>query len=146
MRTTTLPTRRSSGGLALIVLVGAMALAGCQASNSLTGPTWQWTDTPATGQSAAPNPTDYTIQFRSDGTVAVKADCHDLRGTYATSVPLGLTITLAPTPIAACAGASRSDTYLEQLRQVEAYSTGGGALSLDLADDGGTLHFRPAGS
>ena len=142
MRTT---TRRSSGGLALIVLVGALAVAGCQASDSLAGPTWQWTGSTAIADVAS-NPADYTIQFRTDGTVAVRADCNTLSGTYAVSIPLGLTITLAPASMAACPGDSLDGPYVELLRKVEAYSTGGGALSLELADDGGMLQFQPAGS
>jgi heat shock protein HslJ len=134
--------------LALGVLFGALlAVAACSASDSLAGPTWQWTGSNVTGQASpvvAPDPAAYTIRFGSDGVVTVTAGCSDVDGRYAIGIPVDLTISLDPAPTAACA-TTLDATYLELLSDVSAYSTGGGTLTLELIDDGGSLQFKPAG-
>lgn len=157
MNTMTSPTgrngartlRASSRGLALIALVAAVAVAGCQSGDSLAGPTWQWTalqETNPAGQAVTPDPANYTIEFLTDGTVNVKADCNSLSGTYTVGVPLDLTIDLATTTMAACGDPSLDAIFLESLGRVVSYSTGGGELKLDLADDAGAMQFKTAGS
>lgn len=139
----------SSRRLALIAVVGAVAVAGCQTGDSLAGPTWQWTavqETNPTRQAVTPDPENYTIEFLTDGTVKVKADCNSLSGTYTVGVPLDLTINLATTTMAACGDASLDGMYLEFLGRVASYSTGGGELKLDLADDAGAMQFKTPGS
>ena len=140
--------RRLSGRVALTALIGALAVAGCQAGDSLAGPAWQWTgvqETNPTGEALAPDPKSYTIEFLTDGTVKIQADCNSLNGTYAVGVPLDLTIDVVTTPTA-CADASLDGTFLDYLGQVASYSTSRGALELSLADDAGAMHFTAPGS
>ena len=127
--------------LAIVALLGALVIAGCQASDSLAGPTWQWT-----GQTAGQDPTSYTIEFRMDGTVEVTADCNSVTGTYTVGVPLDLTIDVATPELAACGDQSLHSVYLENLSRVTSYSTGGGVLSLDFGDEAGAMQFRTKGS
>ncbi len=74
----------------LLMAVAAMfAVAACGgSSSSLTGHSWQWTAStekvPAS-QSVVPDPQNYTIEFKSDGTYAMKADCNSISGAYTTS-------------------------------------------------------------
>lgn len=127
--------------LALVALLGALVIAGCQSGDSLAGPTWQWTAQPAAQDTAS-----YTIEFRMDGTVEVEADCNSVTGTYTVGVPLDLTIDVATPELAACGDQSLDSVYLENLSRVTSYSTGGGVLSLYFADEAGAMQFRSNGS
>ena len=141
--------RATSRGLALLALVAAVAVAGCQTGDSLAGSTWQWTAQEginSAGQPVTPDPANYTIEFLTDGTVNVKADCYSLSGTYTVGVPLDLTINLAtPTP-GACGDLSLDSVFLEYLGRISSYSTGSGELKLFFADDVGAMPFRSQAS
>jgi len=82
--------------LVLMTLAAALLVAACGSSSSLTGHTWQWTaateKVPAS-QSVVPDPQNYTIEFKSDGTYAMKADCNTISGAYTTS---GSSLTIQP--------------------------------------------------
>jgi hypothetical protein len=133
----------------VIVAAAALAVAGCQAGDSLAGPTWEWTSPQAansSGQSLAPRSASYTIEFLMNGTVNVQADCNRLTGTYAVGVPLDVTITLT-TPMPTTCGASSLDRiYLESLGQISSYSTESGVLKLFFEEDAGAMQFRRQGS
>jgi heat shock protein HslJ len=138
----------SYGRLAVIALVVGVVLAGCRGAESLAGPTWQWTApqvTSSAGQPLTPDPVAYTVEFLTNGTINVKADCSSLRGTYSVGVPLNLTIALAPSN-AACGGASLDRVFLENLGRVATYSTDHGELKLFFADKGGEMRFTNPGS
>jgi len=47
---------------------------------------------------------------------------------------------------AICGDASLDGTFREILGRVASYSTGGGELELDIADDAGAMRFKTAGS
>jgi heat shock protein HslJ len=125
--------------LAIVALLGALAIAACQSGDSLAGPTWHWTA--QTG-----DPENYTIEFRTDGTVDVRADCNSIAGTYAVSVPLDLTIDVASSEMAACGDQSLDGRYLDDLSRVSSYSIGAGELRLYFADEAGAMHFTSKGS
>ena len=127
--------------LAIVALLGALAIAGCQSGDSLAGPTWQWA-----AQPAAVAPDSYTIEFRTDGTVEIGADCNDVTGTYAVGVPLDLTIDVASPEQAACGDQSLDAEFLGNLSRVSSYSTDGGVLSLYFADEAGAMQFMSTGS
>jgi heat shock protein HslJ len=138
----------SCGRLAVIALVAIIALAGCQGAESLAGPTWQWSAqqiTSSAGQPLTPDPVAYTVEFLTNGTINVKADCTTLSGTYSVGVPLDLTIALAPTD-ATCGEASLDRVFLENLGRVATYSTGSGELKLFFADEVGEMRFTDPGS
>jgi heat shock protein HslJ len=130
---------------AAIALSGMLAITGCQAGDSLAGPTWEWTGpqvTDPSGQSVAPDPESYTIEFHSDGTVNIKADCNTLTGSYTVGVPLDLTIELATSSRAVCGELSLESVFVEYLSRISSYSTGGSELRLFFADDVGAMQFR----
>jgi heat shock protein HslJ len=140
---------RSSGLIAVIVLAVALAVAGCQGAESLAGPTWQWTaeqETNSAGQPVIADPTAYTIEFLTNGTVNVRADCNMLTGTYSVGVPLDLTIAVATPTNTACGETSHDRVYLEYLSRVSSYSTHNGELKLFFADEVGGMTFTNGGS
>ena len=133
--------------LAAFALAGALALAGCQSGESLAGSRWQWTAGQATnsaGQPVAPDPERYTIEFFTNGTVDVRADCNALTGTYTVEVPLDLTIDVATPSRDACDAASLDRVYIESLGRVTSYSTDAGVLRLFI-DDGDAMQFEKQG-
>jgi hypothetical protein len=141
--------RARNRSLVAIALAGTLVVAGCQAGDSLAGPTWEWTGPQVTnpaGQSVAPDPENYTIEFLTDGTVTVLADCSTFTGSYTVSVPLDLTIELATPASGACGAASLDSVYLEYLSLISSYSTDDGELRLFFADDVDAMQFKISGS
>ena len=88
----------------------------------------------------ATNPWLYTLQFKSDGTFAAKADCNQIAGTYVVGAGGTLTITIGPSAIVPCAPGSRSDLYVYALGEAMSYATAADKLTITLTD-GGNLGF-----
>jgi len=132
------------GLLLAATLALALALAACGSGSGLTGKTWQWTasttKTPAS-QSVVPDPQNYTIEFKSDGTFAAKADCNQVSGAYTTTSSGGITITPGPTTLAVCGANSAGDLYVTGLRAAQTYKVDGGTLTLTLVADA-TMTFK----
>jgi heat shock protein HslJ/uncharacterized protein YraI len=107
--------------------------------------TWQWTDlveTDPASQSVVPNPEDYTIVFRADGTVNIQADCNMVQGTYFQEGS-ALIIELGPSTMAFCGDDSQDQLYLEFLDQVSSFGMQAGQLKL--AGDNFTMGFKDGG-
>lgn len=95
--------------------------------------TWQWSElveTDPASQSVVPNPQDYTIVFRSDGTVNIQADCNAVMGTYS-QAGSALIIELGPSTMAFCGDDSLDQQYLASLDQVNSFGMQAGQLKLD---------------
>jgi heat shock protein HslJ/uncharacterized protein YraI len=94
--------------------------------------TWQWgelVETDPASQSVVPDPENYTITFREDGSAEIQADCNQVGGTYALENG-DFQIVLGPTTTAFCGDESLDQQYLTLLGEVNAFSTTGGQLSL----------------
>lgn len=133
--------RTSLAGLAL---AGAVALSGCQPQESLTGQSWIWTGVQGTGSGATtvpPGEPAYTVEFATNGSVAVKTACADASGTYRVSIPLDLTVEVT-TSIPDCAAAPLTGQFIEFLGQVGSYSTDGGQLKLFFGNQTGAMQFK----
>lgn len=140
--------RRSFAALALAVAGLAILVAACSSSGGLTGKTWQLnaiTENVPAFQGVVPSAdqVNYTIAFNDDNSTAIKADCNQVGGTYATTSDGGLTITLGPSTMAACPDGSMADQYLAGVAATKSYAVDGDQLILTLADDG-TLQFAAA--
>jgi heat shock protein HslJ len=109
--------------------------------------TWQWTElieTEPASQSLVPNPENYTLVLRSDGTYQIKADCNVGGGGYTLE---GNNLTLGPGPMTAaeCGPESLFDLYLTALGSVESISMQDGNLVLHLSGNAGEMVFHNAG-
>jgi heat shock protein HslJ len=105
--------------------------------------TWQWTElieTEPASQSLVPDPENYTLLLRSDGTYQVQADCNSGSGGYTLE---GNHLTLLPGPmtLAECEPDSLYDGYLAFLGQVVTFELEGEKLVLNLKDDAGKMGF-----
>jgi heat shock protein HslJ len=126
------------------VVVVTLVLAACSSGSSLTGKTWQWiswtTVTPQS-QSDVPDPSGYTIEFRSDGTFQAKADCNTVAGTYTSSASGGLKISPGPSTLAACGADSMSELFVERLGLAISYTFFRSEMTINLQDLG-TMQFK----
>lgn len=103
--------------------------------NAITNILWQWTSVanrPTGVTTTVPDPQDYTIEFRDDGTLSGQADCNTFTGTY--SQESGFSISLGAVTTAACGDGSLDQQYLELLGAVVAGGPDGtGNLALETA-------------
>jgi heat shock protein HslJ len=123
----------------------------------LLGKTWKLTgitETTPAFQGVVPeaDQTNYTIEFRADGTFNAKADCNQVGGTFEVhrgdgQVDIGLepgggsmSILPGPSPLAACPPGSMGDLYVLGLGNLSSFAIEGGQLTLTLRD-GGKLVF-----
>jgi heat shock protein HslJ len=135
------PMRKVLPLLAIGLLVAACSL--MPGSGGLTGKVWQWTamteQVPAS-QSVVPDPQNYTLEFKGDGTYSVKADCNQGSGTYTTSGS-SLTLVSGPMTLAACPPESSSDIYLSRLALTSSYEINDESQLVLTQSDGGTMTF-----
>lgn len=132
--------------LAILALSFALLAAACGGSSSgLTGTVWQWTAStekvPAS-VSAVPDPQNYTVEFKSDGSYSMKADCNQVNGSYTTS---GSSLTMQPgaSTLVACGEDSQSDLYLQRIFLTSSYAITDDQLVLTQSDEGTMTFDKP---
>ena len=109
---------------------------------------WQWADlveTAPAAQSVVPDPENYTLVFKPDGTVSIKADCNMVSGGYVLEGN-ALSIQLGPSTMAFCGDESSDQQYLALLGSVASVSVENGRLMLHLQDDAGRMGFNNGGA
>jgi heat shock protein HslJ len=109
----------------------------------ITGITWQWTglvETEPAAQSLVPDPENYTLTLRPDGTCEVKADCNIVGGSYVLEGD-ALTIELGPSTMAYCGDDSLDQQYLKLLANVDSYAIEDGRLVMELKASAGRMTF-----
>jgi heat shock protein HslJ/uncharacterized protein YraI len=107
---------------------------------------WQWVDlveSEPANQSVVPNPEDYTLVFRDDGTLGIQADCNMVQGTFFQEGS-ALIIELGPSTRAACGEDSLDQLYLDTLDQVNSFGVQAGQLKL--SGENFTMGFEDGGS
>ena len=112
--------------------------------NPLVGPTWRWLRS-AYGDDTVTtvvDPNRYTVQFRADGSLAIRADCNSVGGTY-TQQDSSLTIQLGPSTLVGCPADSQADTFMRDLSNVATFVMVGDNLVLNLRADAGNMYFEP---
>ncbi|MBX3065374.1 MAG: META domain-containing protein [Anaerolineae bacterium] len=111
---------------------------------TLIGVQWRWQRFEGSDGSTltVSNPERYSLLLNEDGTVSVQADCNVGGGTY-TSDSSALKIELGAMTLAACAGESLSQRYVDYLANVSTYVFQDGMLVLNLAADTGNMIFSP---
>lgn len=125
----------------LVEPVGAPAPAG----DELLGQ-WQWVRSSYSNdtETIADDPSRYTVEFRADGTLGIRADCNQLSWTY-TREGNSLTIgALGSTTLAQCPPDSLEQQFRQDLSEVAGYVTNEGNLVLNLMADAGNMIFQPA--
>ncbi len=85
----------------------------------------------------------YTLSFRADGQVAVRADCNRGSGNWQSQGQSQVQIGPLMTTRAFCPPPSLHDRYLADLKYVRSYVMQGGHLFLATMADGAILEFEP---
>ena len=139
--------------LAMILILAACQTGGSKTKNpnpdmpkGVANITWQWVElieqsAPAS-QSVIPDPENYIITFKDDGTVDIKADCNQVSGKYTWGQDLK--IELGPTTQAMCSENSLSQQYLDLLSQVVTGGLDGDKLYLETAGGEKRMGFAKA--
>jgi heat shock protein HslJ len=132
--------------LAVVVVVATLALAGCSSGSALTGKTWQWTTMATTAPTTAlavpdTEQTNYTIEFKSDGTFSSKADCNQVGGRYTATASNGLTINPGPSTLVACPEGSMGSVFIGALSSSANYAIANGTLTITTME-ASTLTFK----
>lgn len=112
------------------------------AGDDITGAEWKWQQTLYNNdQRAVPgDPSHYTITFKPDGSLNIRADCNRAGGKY-TLERSSLTIKVTYSTRAACPPDSLEQTFLKNLNAAAIYFMREGHLDIDLKYDTGTMKF-----
>lgn len=118
-------------------------------ATGLVGTTWQWLSTITPVEEVSVNdPSRYTIVFNAatdgEGVATIQADCNTVGATYTVNES-SISITLGPATLAACLPDSLDQQFLAGLENAAIFFFEGDNLLMDLAADGGTMVFAPAG-
>jgi heat shock protein HslJ len=132
--------------LAVVVVGATLALAGCSSGSALTGKTWQWTTMTTTAPTTAlavpdAEQTNYTIEFKSDGTFSSKADCNQVGGTYTATASNGLTINPGPSTLVLCPEGSMGSVFIAALSSAANFAIANGTLTITTME-ASTLTFK----
>ena len=100
---------------------------------------WQLSAFPG---AASIEPGRYTVQFVPDGTVAIRADCNWVLGTWSGGGG-AVDITVTQTTVAACAAGSLEQPFVQALDSATAYALDPSMGGLILTGPAGEMRFAP---
>ena len=150
--------------LMLLLLVAGLLLVGCSSESeesesepdtpaepadpdAVTDVVWEWVsvaDQVARETTEVPNPENYTLILREDGTFSGTADCNQISGTYTNDS--GYSFTVGPSTMAACAPDSMDQQYIQLLNNIAAGGPDGiGGFALETAGGAERMKFRNGG-
>ena len=138
-------SRRYLFALCLIPGILVACTSGSTSGGSLTGVVWQLTSVTFNGQTTnniISEPTNYTIQFQTNGTANVKADCNTAVLSYSTNNNT-LTIKAGPMSLAYCGTGSLSSEFVLALEQATSYSLQNNTLTINTGSKGSMI-FAPS--
>jgi len=129
----------------LCLIPGILVACGSSSTSggSLTGVVWQLTNVKFDGQSTTniiSEPDKFTIEFQTNNTANVKADCNSANLSYSTNGNQ-LTIKPGPTTLVYCVSDSLSDQYLHALQQATSYTLQVSTLTINFGSNG-AMNFR----
>ncbi len=125
------------------LLMTSSEVLGTVSAAELMGVTWKWLGTvsPNDTEIIVEDPSQYTVEFKPDGTVVAKADCNQVGGTYV-AADGQIEIETLTTTLAACPPGSLEQQFIQELNAVAIYFFQEGNLFFDLIYDSGTMKFE----
>lgn len=108
----------------------------------VTGKTWHWMETryPNDATASPARPETYTVRFRENGGIEIKADCNLKNGTYSLKGK-ELSIRIRMSTMAMCVPGSQEERFTRDLASGAILFLKDGDLYIDLKYDGGTMRF-----
>jgi heat shock protein HslJ len=144
--------KRFGSFLILLTVVAGLALIGCTSQEAadpapgvVTEIVWEWEslrEQPGQEKTDIPNPENYTLILRQDGTFSGQADCNQIAGTYEGTY----SFTLGPSTLAACGSDSLDQQYLQLLGTVVTGGPYGELFALETAGGAQRMEFRNGGA
>ena len=130
--------------LCLIMAQSLLFAGGPPDPEDITGIEWKWVQSLYSNDARAlpADPTHYTITFKPDGMLNVRADCNRAGGTY-TVKEQSIAVKVTHSTMAMCPPDSLDGKFLKDLGAATIYFFKDGYLYLDLKYDSGTMKFRP---
>jgi heat shock protein HslJ len=115
-------------------------------AGELAGRTWSWQGSRLAGnREVVPDaPERYTLEFRPDGRVQLRADCNRGGASYQAGANGALSLGPAAITKIGCPRGSKDTEFLRQLGEVAGYRFVDGDLVLALKADAGSMRFTPA--
>jgi hypothetical protein len=132
---------------ALYVLTnGSLIVPARAATVGLSGTTWQLVGFRDSNGQVLPadDRSSYTVEFRTDNTVAVRVDCHRGRGTWVSRSASQLELGPVVLTRAACPQTPLHAQIARQWTSIRSYELRDAHLFLSLGPSGGTYEFEPA--
>ena len=130
--------------LLLILITLTYACNSQQAGEDIIDIQWQWSaliESEPASQSIVTNPENYTINFNSNGSMNIQADCNMVNGSFSVD-GTSLTLVLGPSTLAFCGEESLDLMFNELLSSVESYTLENDQLVLNLENDSGKMTFN----
>lgn len=111
----------------------------------LVGSIWKWISYTDANQDPfiTDDPLNYTLEFLSDGSVSIQAECNNAAGVYKTN-DSNISIQVEMTTLAVCTEGSISDGYLRLLEDAVTYATEDEYLYLNISNETGEMVFSNA--
>lgn len=134
-------TLSDAEGDALLVFEAPVTAASPEETLKLVGPVWEWQRTEMSDDTTitVEHPISYTVQFKDDGSLLVKADCKQTAGEF-TDENGSLSIQLGPTTMQICSENSLADEFLKELNFAATYVFDEeGNLVINMKMDGGNI-------
>ena len=129
-------------GILSVILQSTCIAGGVPENEEITGVVWKWQQTRYNNdtQNVPSDPSLYTIEFKSDGKLNIRADCNRAGGTYSME---GKSIRIEQThsTMAMCPPGSLDQDFNKDLSAAAIYFFKDGFLYLDLKFDTGTMKF-----
>jgi len=119
-----------------------------QSADEVTDIQWQWaqlTETEPASQSMVPDPENYVLVLKADGSASLKADCNQVLWTYTLEGDALTFNTLGPSTLAFCGEDSSDQQFLEKLGMGGTISLEEGRLVLTLSENAGSMVFDNGG-
>jgi heat shock protein HslJ len=128
--------------IVFVALVSTASAGGQPEAGEITGVVWKWQQTRYNNdtQNVPSDPSLYTIEFKSDGKLNIRADCNRAGGTYSME---GKSIRIEQThsTMAMCPPGSLDQDFNKDLSAAAIYFFQDDFLYLDLKYDSGTMKF-----
>jgi heat shock protein HslJ len=120
--------------------------ASAETASGLAGSAWRLVKISSMDDTVhtSPDSAAYTLEFVTDGSVRIQADCNRGTGSWTSDAPGQVQFGQIAATMAICPPGSLHDIYMAQFQWVRSYVIENGHLFLATMADGSIIEFQPA--